>query len=127
MGKIGDFFKKLKEENRNLGTTTARINNTGSFYGNVNRGIKNGDFWQGSYVSIENGSGVIYGSAQDDYVFTAADIASFELIAGARATVSVGNQQLPASSCMITFKDGKTAKLDIVSGKLAAFTATFGV
>ena len=44
---LGDFFKKIKEENRNFGTTTKRINNRISLYGKVNVGVKDGDFWNG--------------------------------------------------------------------------------
>ncbi len=124
---LKDFFKKIKEENRNLGTTTARINNTTSFYGNVNRGIKDGDFWNGSYVSIENGSGVIYGSAQDDYKFSVGDIASFELVSSTGVKISVGNQTLPAVRFVMTFADGKKAQLDIAANKVDSFKKSFNL
>ena len=122
--KIKEFFKKLKEENAGFASTMKRINSSG-YCGNVNRGIKNGDFWEGSYVSIENGHGVIYGSNQPDYEFTGADIKSFEIVG--TASVSVGDKTLPANSCIITFVDGKTAKADIVTGKLAQFKITFNL
>lgn len=122
---LKDFFKKLKEENRNMGTTTARINSTANFYGNVNRRIKDGDFWNGSYVSIEAGHGVIYGSAQDDYTFAAKDIAGFELSGAGQTRISVGNAQYAALSFVITFCDGKKAYADIIVDKVDAFKAAF--
>ncbi len=123
---LKDFFKKLKEENRNLGTTTKRINSS-NFYGNVNRGIKGGDFWEGSYVSIEGGHGVIYGSNQDDYTFTTESIASFERGSATGLMISVGNTQLPAVRYIMSFTDGKKAQMDIIANKLDSFKMSFGL
>ena len=78
--KIKDAAKQMKEENRHMGTTMRRINDRISLYGNVNRGIKDGDFWQGSYVSIEGSNAVIYGSAQDDYIITRGSVTGFTLL-----------------------------------------------
>ena len=122
--KIKEFFKKLKEENAGFATTMKRINSTG-YCGNVNRGVKNGDFWEGSYVSIEGGHGVIYGSNQPDYEFTGSDIKSFEVVG--TASVSVGDKTLAGNSCIITFADGKTAKADIITEKIAQFKITFNI
>ena len=48
--KIKETAKQLKEENRNFKSSMKRINDRKAFCGNVNRGIKKGDFWEGSYV-----------------------------------------------------------------------------
>lgn len=123
--KLGNMLKKLKEENRNLASTTARMNNHAEFYGNVNRGVKGGDFWEGSYVNIIGGRGVIYGSAQDDYTFTGADLVSMEPI-GPGAAIPVGSMKLSSERFLLTFADGKRAQADIICNKVAAFRMTFG-
>ncbi len=122
---LKDFFKKLKEDNKNFGETMKRMNSTG-FCGNVNRGIKGGDFWEGSYVNVSGAQAVIYGSSQDDYVFTAADIEGFDHVAGADVSVTIGNDKKPALRYMITFKDGKVAQADIVVAKVDEFTKVLG-
>lgn len=121
---LKDFFKKLKEENKNFGETMKRINSSG-FCGNVNRGIKAGDFWEGAYISIIGGKGVIYGSSQDDYVFDGTDIEKFEIVVGANATVAKGNDKKPALRYTITFKDGKVAQADLLVDKVTEFEKTF--
>ena len=123
--KLGNMLKKLKEENRNLGSTTARMNNHAEFYGNVNRGVKGGDFWEGSYVNVIGGRGVIYGSAQDDYTFSGADLISMEPF-GPGAAIPVGGMKLSSERFLLTFADGKRAQADIISNKVAAFRLTFG-
>jgi len=122
---LKDFFKKLKEENRNLGTTTKRINGSG-YCGEVNRGVKAGDFWEGSYVSIEGDHGVIYGSNQDDYTFTGSDIASFELGSGSRL-ISRGNEKKASVKYIVTFADGKKAQMEIFLDKIDQFKLSFGL
>ena len=122
---LKDFFKKLKEENKNFGTTMKRMNSS-DFCGNVNRGIKDGDFWQGSYVNVVGAQGVIYGSSQDDYVFTAGDVETFDVVVGADATVAKGNETKPAIRYMITFKDGKVAQADILVDKVDALRKVLG-
>lgn len=117
--KIKGVFAKIKEENRNFGSTMARINNN-DFCGNVNRGVKNGDFWEGSYISLENGKGVIYGSSQDDYVFGAEDIANFTCT-GTGTDVPRNNIKLPTIRFIVEFKDGKKAQADILTDKVDAF------
>lgn len=126
LDKIKETFKKLKEENAGFGAAMKRINSAG-FCGNVNRGIKNGDFWEGSYLSIEGGKCVIYGSNQADYFFEAADVESFEQTSTARIMVSKGNQQLPATRYLITFKDGKRAQADIFELKISEIKLTLGL
>lgn len=126
LDKVKEFFKKLKEENAGFATAMKRINSAG-FCGNVNRGIKNGDFWEGSYISIENGNAVIYGSNQEDYVFGAEDVASFELVEGVKCTVSKGDQTIPANRFIITFKDGKRAQADIIPGMLLNLQTTLKI
>lgn len=136
--KIKDFFKKLKEENRNLGTTMKRYNDRKHFCGNVNRGIKDGDFWNGSYISLEGDGCVIYGSAQDDYVFGAADVASFEFVGtcdisvpatpkeketnGGRSTV-----EKAGANYTVTFKDGKVAYVTFIIDQLEAVELVLGI
>ncbi|MBQ9162257.1 MAG: hypothetical protein IJX74_03170 [Clostridia bacterium] len=117
---IKEFFKRLKEDNAGFAQAMKRINAPG-FCGNVNRGIKNGDFWEGSYLSLEGVGGVIYGSSQPDYFFTGDDVESFEPVEGAKCTVSKGNEQIPAVRCLITFNDGKRAQVDFLPAKLTEF------
>lgn len=124
--KIKEFFKKLKEENAGFGAAMKRINSSG-FCGNINRGIKNGDFWEGSYISIEGGHGVIYGSNQPDYTFTGSDITSFEIVPGAKCTVSQGQNTIPCNRFIITFKDGKRAQADIIPAKLSELKLTLNL
>lgn len=121
-----DKLKQLKDENRNLVKTTKRMNSVGAFFGNVNRGVKNGDFWEGSYVNLEDGKMVIYGSNQDDYVFGAGDLASCEPLGGGD-TIPVRDQKLPSQRVLLTFKDGKKAQADILSNKLGAFQKALGL
>ena len=124
--KIKEAAGKIKENNRNFGSTMSRINNTSNFYGCVNRGIKGGDFFEGSYISIENGKAVIYGSAQDDYVFSGADVKEFDLI-GDGLDVPVGDSKHMSLRYAVVFNDGKKAQLDIIVLKVEAFKATIGI
>ena len=124
--KIKEFFKRLKEENAGFGEAMKRINASG-FCGNVNRGIKNGDFWEGSYLSVEAGKCVIYGSNQSDYFFEGSDVESFEQASTAKIMISKGNQQLPAIRFIITFKDGKRAQADILELKISEVKLTLGL
>ncbi|MBQ9736657.1 MAG: hypothetical protein IJV96_07735 [Clostridia bacterium] len=135
--KIKDFFKKLKEENRNLGTTMKRYNDAKHFCGNVNRGIKDGDFWNGSYISLEGGGCVIYGSAQDDYVFGAADVVSFEYVGTCDITVPATprEKETTGSSTVnkaganytVAFKDGKVAHVTFIIDQLDAVKLALNV
>lgn len=124
--KAKEAAKLLKEENRNFGTTMKRINNNLTFYGNVNRGIGEGDFWEGSYVSIEREKGVIYGSSQDDYVFGSNDIAETEFV-GVGEDVAMGNLKVSSLRLNVTFKDGKKAQMDIITEKYDAFKSKFSI
>ena len=124
--KIKEKLSKIKEENKGFGTAMKRINSSG-FCGNVNRGIKNGDFWEGSYLSVENGKCVIYGSNQEDYFFDGADVESFEQASTAKIMIAKGNQQLPALRFVITFKNGKRAQADIFELKIAEVKLTLGI
>lgn len=123
--KLKESLKKFKEDNSGFSLAMKRINSTG-FCGNVNRGIKNGDFWNGSYVSIEDGHAVIYGSHQPDYTFTADDIADFEPVIARNVSVSVGNQTKPAERFKVTFHDGKVAQLDLPLEKVTYFRSSIG-
>lgn len=124
--KVKEKAQQLKEENRNMGKTMKRINNSFSFYGNVNRGVKDGDFWEGSYVSIEDGSAVIYGSAQDDYVIARGSVTSFNLI-GDGPTIPVGDSKVPSLRFAMVFADGKKAQVDIIYNKVDAFKAAVAI
>ena len=124
--KVKEFAKKFKEENAGVAKAMKRINSSG-FCGNINRGVNDGDFWNGSYISIEDGKGVIYGSNQEDYFFSGNDIESFELVADTRCTVSQGNNSIPANRFIITFKDGKRAQADIIAGKLTNFKSALNL
>ena len=121
---LKEFFQKLKEENKNMAKTTKRINGSG-FYGNVNRQIKDGDFWQGSYVSIESKSGVIYSTKEDDYIFNKEDIVSFTLADYPKTKVTVGNIDYKAVRYIIAFKDGKRAYVDIIADRVDSFMSNF--
>lgn len=124
--KVKEVVGKIKEENQGFASTMKRINSSG-FCGNVNRGIKNGDFWDGSYLSIEGDHGVIYGSNQADYTFGAGDIISFDCVDNLKVTASVGNQDHPARRFNIVFKDGKKAQADILLDKIDSVKSTLGL
>ena len=102
-----------------------RINASG-FCGNVNRGIKDGDFWNGSYLSIEGGCIVIYGSNQEDYTFGADDVVSFDILDNLKINVNRGNQACPALRFNITLKDGKKAQADILLEKIDSVKKVLG-
>ena len=118
--KIKDFFRRLKEENRNLATTTKRINSQ-ELCGAVNRGVKNGDFWEGSYISVTMDGAVIYGSAQDDYNIPAGSVKSIEK--KGESKVSVGDKTYPANKYEMKLEDGKVAYVDLMTAKEGAFRA----
>lgn len=121
--KIKDTANKIKEENKNFGQTMKRMNGP-SFFGTINRDVKEGDFWQGSYINVDNGQGLIYGSAQDDYTFTADDIASFKANGNGKV-IAVGNAKLTSNRFVLTFTDGKTAQADIRSDRVQEFLQAF--
>ena len=132
-GKAKDVAHQLKEENRNLGKTTRRINNTATLYGCVNamdsfvtKTDPNDDFPKGSYISIENEMGVIYAPSIDDYVFSKKDIKSF-VFANETPEVHIGSDTHIGMRFMIEFNDGKKAKVDIIVTKLDRFKETFGL
>lgn len=124
--KVKEKAKQLKEENRNLGQTMKRMNNQSAFYGNVNRGIKDGDFWEGCYINIEGGKGLIYGSAADDYVFAPGEVKSFHII-GDGPTIPVGDRKIPSLRFAVEFADGKKAQVDIIYNKVDDFKAAFAI
>ena len=124
--KVKDAINKFKAENKGFGAAMKRINSSG-FCGNVNRGIKDGDFWNGSYLSVENGRCVIYGSNQADYFFGGSDVESLEQVSTATVMVAKGNEQLPANRFIINFKDGKRAQADILVLKISEVKLTLGL
>lgn len=123
--KIQNIFQRLKEDNKNFAVTTARINNRENFFGNVNRRVKGGDFYEGSYLSIESETGVIYSTTYDDYTFKKDDIAEFKLIDTSIAPIRMGDQSYPAECYRLSLKDGKTAQVDMIKMKVVKFKATF--
>ncbi len=114
--KIKEKVNTIKEENRNFGKTMKRINNRADYFGTVDKGKKESDFAFGSYISNENKKFVIYGSGQDDYVFTEVDIQSMSCDGEVGTVRNDSNSQaLPKKIVRyhITFKDGKKAQCDI--------------
>lgn len=124
--KIKDTMKQIKEENAGFGAAMKRMNAPG-FCGNVNRGVKNGDFWEGSYLSVEDGKCVIYGSNQPDYFFVGSDVESLEQASTAKIMISKGNEQHTALRYIITFKDGKRAQADIMDIKISEVKLTLNL
>lgn len=122
--KIKDFFKRLKEENAGFAATMKRINSS-NCCGDVNRKVKDGDFWNGSYISIEGTHAVIYGSNQADYTFEGKDVESFTVQGSAQ--ISRGNGTLPGMRYVLKLKDGKTAYVDLIVEKTDFFKNTLGL
>lgn len=126
--KIKGVINKIKEDNKYMAKTTARINNKTDFYGWVNyktgKMDPNDDFRAGSYVSIEEGKGVIYNSGDEDYVFTAADFASFTFV-GNGQPVNQNKIKVPTLRFVTEFKDGKKTNIDIIHSKVDTFKAFF--
>lgn len=133
LDKVKNAAKQIKEENRNFGSTTKRMNTFSTFYGNINKPDTtvfkmdpNDDFCKGSHISIENGKGVIYGTSQDDYVFSREDIKTFTFTSET-CDVSIGNNKYPGLRYTIEFNDGKKAQADIIAQKIDAFKIAFGL
>lgn len=131
--KIKDFFKRLKEENKYMARTTARINSS-NLYGYVNyrtgKVDPNEDFRNLSYVNVENGTGIIYNTGSEDYNFAPGDIVTFNHIGDGHPVNggkdSAGNQiKLPTWRFEVAFKDGKKTTMDINLQKLEAFQSIF--
>lgn len=121
---IKEFFGKLKDNAAKAAKVTARYN--ADFYGNVDYGVKDTDFAVGTYVNMEKGHGLIYGSNIEDYTFTANDIATYEWVENA-APIRKGGDVHPAERCRITFKDGKKAQMDILVSRVEKFKKVFGL
>ena len=119
--KIKDFFAKLKEENKGFGAAMARMNNAKEFCGEVNRGVKNGDFWEGSYLNLSgDDAAVIYGSSQEDYFITKETVVSFkQLTKPTRKTV--GGKEHLSARYELTFTDGKIASVDFIEDQWSIF------
>jgi len=119
--KIKDFFAKLKEENKGFGAAMARMNNAKEFCGEVNRGVKNGDFWEGSYLNLSgDNAAVIYGSSQEDYVITKSNIVSFKQLT-TPARKSVGGKEHLSAKYELVFTDGKIARVDFIEAQWTIF------
>lgn len=122
--KIKKAVNQIKEDNKYMALTTARLNNKDAYYGWVNYSIKGGDFRQGSYVNFEDGKGVIYNTGDQGYIFTAADFASFNFV-GDGQPVNQNNIKVPTLRFAAEFKDGKKANMDIIHSKVEDFKAKF--
>jgi len=134
LDKIKDVFKRIKEDNKYMARTTARIN-SGNLYGWVNyktgKMDPNDDFRAGSYVNIEDGKGIIYNSGDEDYVFAPGDIVSFKHIGdgqplnGGKDKDSGQPIRLKTWRFAAEFKDGKKTNMDIDLKKLDTFKSVF--
>ena len=132
--KIKDAFKRIKEDNKYMARTTARINSD-NLYGWVNyktgKMDPNDDFRAGSYVNVEDGKGIIYNSGDEDYVFVPGDITSFKHIGDGQplngGTDKVTGQRIRLQTWRFEteFKDGKKTNMDINLKKLDAFKSIF--
>ena len=122
--KIKSGIDKFKEENKGFGAAMKRINSPG-YCGDHNRKVLDGDFWNGSYISIEDGHAVIYGSNQEDYVFGAGDVEAFELMMP--TTVRVSKEERAAVRYNIVLKDGKQGQFDIFVNKIDALKQVLGL
>ncbi len=123
--KIKEFFKRLKEDNKYMARTTARINSN-NLYGRVNyrpgKVDPNEDFRNLSYVNVENGVGIIYNTGDEDYNFAPGDIVTFKHIGNGRPYTS---QNIPTWRFEVEFKDGKKTTMDIDLKKIDAFKSIF--
>ena len=133
--KIKDALKKIKEDNKYFARTTARINSS-SLYGWVNYRTgkidPNDDFRIGSYVNVENGKGLIYNTAEEDYIFEPGDIVSFKLLGDGHplngGKDSAGNQIKHLTlRYSVEFADGKKTTMDINVKKIDTFKGIFGL
>lgn len=119
-----DFLGKMKDGAASFAKTTGRFNAPG-FCGNIDHGIKGADFAPGAFVNIEDGKGLIYGNNLEDYIFTAEDIAAFEVRVGGPTVIRKGNDEFPVINYIITFRDGKKAHADLLLSKLDEFKLAF--
>ena len=133
LDKIKEFFKRLKEDNKYMARTTARINSN-NLYGWVNykpgKMDPNDDFRAGSYVNVENGMGIIYNSGDEDYNFVAGDIVTFKHIGDGQplngGNDAAGNRiKISTWRFEVEFKDGKKTTMDINLKKIDAFKSIF--
>lgn len=120
--KIKGAFGKIKEDNKGFGAAMKRMNSA-DYCGNV-KGV---EFWQGSYINIEEGKCLIYSSSREDYFFSKDDVESFEADIENKIVIAKGDKKLPGYAVTIKLKDGKTAKAEILANKLDAVKATLGI
>ena len=133
LDKVKGFVNQVKEDNKYLARTTARINGP-NLYGWVNYKTgkldPNDDFRGGSYVNVENGKGIIYNTGDEDYEFVPGDIVSFKHIG--EGHFLNGGKDAAGNIIKLTtwrfeteFKDGKKTNMDINLLKLDAFKSIF--
>lgn len=118
--KIKEFFVKFKENNRNFMTTMKRINSS-DLCGRVNHKVKDGDFWEGSYISVIGGVAVIYGSDQDDYIVREGSVVSFTPLGATQ--IHIGDKPHNCTKYEMKLEDGKVAYVDLMTAKEGAFRA----
>ncbi|MBR5544533.1 MAG: hypothetical protein IKU66_03580 [Clostridia bacterium] len=123
---LKDKLSKMKDGAALLAKATSRLNSI-YFFGRVNFGVKDGDFWEGSYVNVEDMVGVIYSTAYEDYTFTADDIEKFELQEDCKPEVAKGGDYYKAKRFFVTFKDGKVAQMDLLENKVDIFKNVFNI
>lgn len=119
-----EFFGKMKENAAKNAKVIKRYND-GGFFGNIDKGLKDGDFGIGTYLNVDRTTGLIYGVNIEDYTFTADNIAGFEIDENCNAEIAKGGNSYPATRCIITFKDGKKAQADILKDKVEIFKKRF--
>lgn len=124
--KVKDTVNKIKEDNKYFARTTSRMNNKAQYYGRINCNVKDGDFRQGSYVNVEGDTALIYNVTDEDYLFKAEDIMTFELM-GDGQSIRMGEDTLLTIRFKVEFKDGKHGQLDLIVAKVDSFKAIFKV
>jgi hypothetical protein len=135
LDKIKGVFNRIKEDNKYLARTTARINNATEHYGWVNYKVgklnPEDDFRGCSYINAQDGKGLIYNSGDEDYIFEKGDIVSFELIGDGHTNTRSGPNNTKIEHLTlrfaVEFKDGKKTNIDIICTKVDTFKAIFNL
>ncbi len=119
LDKIKSTVDKVKEDNKNFGKTTKRMN-VGEIFGHVNKNSETEDFSRGSYVNLENGKFVIYNTKDDDYFFSKEDIKVKECL-GVGPTIKKGKESFLTQKYKMVFTDNKEVVVYIFSNKIEKF------
>ena len=131
LDKVKGAANRIKEDNKYMARTTARIN-SGNLYGWVNyktgKMDPNDDFRAGSYINVEDGKGIIYNTGDEDYFVEPGDIVSFEHIGvGQPVNNKDVGQRVETLRFAVEFKDGKKTTMDIDALKVPNFKAIFNL